>query len=301
MSQITRLHYFNAVVELGSISAASELFNVQPSSISRQLVALENALSVRLLNRSTRSIGLTEAGRKYYEYSQRIVAELEEAKRAVNDLQESPKGLLKINLTVGFGETVILPLIPQFLAQYPNIKVELDLSERVVDMVEDNIDIAIRSGKLADSSLIATKLLDNDFILCASPHYLRKHPLLTSPDELTKHQCIQYGYSGWKAWYLFTDTLRPLTLEAAMQVNSVNGQKQLLLNHAGITLLPRWAVTDELKNGSLVQVLTQYRLSPKDHLTATYGIYLNRQLIAPKIRVFLDFIKTAISHDNKQN
>jgi len=294
MSQITRLHYFNAVVELGSISAASEHFNVQPSSVSRQLVTLENELSVRLLSRSTRNIGLTEAGRKYYEYSQRIVAELEEAKRAVNDLQESPKGLLKINLTVGFGETVILPLMPQFLAQYPDIKVELDLTERVVDMVEDNIDIAIRSGKLADSSLIATKLLDNDFILCASPHYLKQNSPLTCPDNLNSHHCIQYGYTGWKAWYLLAETIQPLKLKPYIQVNSVNGQKQLLLNHAGISLIPRWAISDELTSGSLEQVLPQYRFSPKDHLTATYGIYLNRQLIAPKIRVFLDFMKMVI-------
>lgn len=295
MSQITRLHYFNMVVELGSISAASQHFNVQPSSISRQLVALENELSVRLLSRSTRNIGLTEAGRKYYEYSQRIVAELDEAKRAVNDLQQSPKGLLRLNLTVGFGESVILPLIPAFSARYPDISIELDLTEKVVDLVEDNIDIAIRSGQLADSSLIATKLLDNDFILCASPEYLALNSPPSNPDELSTHQLIQYGYHGWNNWFWITDNTQVLSLAAPIQVNSVNGQKQLLLNHAGITLIPRWAVTTELENGKLKQVLAQYRFSPKDHLTATYGIYLNRQLIAPKIRVFLDFIKHSLN------
>ncbi|EAQ66133.1 transcriptional regulator, LysR family protein [Marinomonas sp. MED121] len=294
MSQITRLHYFNAVVELGSISAASQLYNVQPSSISRQIIALEKELSVRLLSRTTRNIGLTEAGRKYYEYSQRIVAELDEAKRVVNDLQESPKGLLRLNLTVGFGESVVLPLIPLFLEQYPAIKVELDLTEKVVDLVEDNIDIAIRSGKLEDSSLIATKLMDNNFIPCASPHYLSKHPEIVSPDDLIKHQCIHYGYSGWQSWYLLANKKQSLNLEKTISVNSVNGQKQLILNHAGIALIPQWAVKSELEEKSLLQLLPQYTFSPNEHLTSTYGIYLNRQFIAPKIRVFLDFIKKTI-------
>ncbi|WP_438465496.1 LysR family transcriptional regulator [Marinomonas sp. PE14-40] len=298
MSQITRLHYFNAVVELGSISAASQRYNVQPSSISRQIIALEKELSVRLLSRTTRNIGLTEAGRKYFEYSQRIVAELDEAKRVVNDLQETPKGLLRLNLTVGFGENVILPLIPLFLEQYPAIKVELDLTERVVDLVEDNIDIAIRSGKLENSSLIATKLMDNNFILCASPHYLSKHPAILSPDNLSKHQCIHYGYSGWQSWYLLTNEKQSLNLEKPISVNSVNGQKQLILNHAGIALIPQWAVKNELEEKSLLQLLPQHIFSPNEHLTSTYGIYLNRQFIAPKIRVFLDFIKKSIIENN---
>lgn len=295
MSQITRLHYFNAVVELGSISAASQLYNVQPSSISRQLVALEEELAVRLLSRSTRHIGLTEAGRKYYEYSQRIVAELDEAKRVVNDLQESPKGLLRLNLTVGFGENLILPLIPRFLEAYPDINVELDLTERVVDLVEDNIDLAIRSGQLNDSSLVATKLLDNDFILCASPEYLKRHNKLESPEDLLTQQCIHYGYQGWKDWFVLADKRQRLALENRVSVNSVNGQKQLILHHAGIALLPKWSVFNEIENGELIHVLPQYVFSPNEHLTSTYAIYLNRQFIAPKIRVFLDFIKVALS------
>ncbi len=157
MSMITRLHYFNCVVETGSISAASRIFDVQPSSISRQLAALETELGIRLLNRTTRNIGLTEAGSTYYHYSQRIVAELDEANRAVNDLQQSPKGNLKVSMTVGFGESCVLPLVPGFMQTYPDVNIELELTERVVDLVEDNADIAIRSGRIPDSNLIASK------------------------------------------------------------------------------------------------------------------------------------------------
>lgn len=198
MSTINRLAYFNCVVETGSISQASKVFDVQPSSISRQLAALELDLGVRLLNRSTRNVGLTEAGVKYYEYSQRILSELDAAKRAVNDLQQNPKGKLKVSMTVGFGECVILPLIPQFIAQFPDIDLELELTERVVDLVDENIDIAIRSGQLPDSTLISKRLALNNFLLCASPNYLAQYGKPKTPNDLANFDCIRYSYSGWK-------------------------------------------------------------------------------------------------------
>lgn len=291
MSMITRLHYFNCVVEMGSISAASRFFDVQPSSISRQLAALEAELGIRLLNRTTRNIGLTEAGSTYYHYSQRIVAELDEANRAVNDLQQSPKGNLKVSMTVGFGESCVLPLVPGFMQAYPDVNIELELTERVVDLVEDNVDIAIRSGRIPDSNLIASKLTDNDFLLCATPQYLATNGTPEMPDDLINFNCISYGYSGWRDWYLMGDKPRKLAIKAGLVVNSVNGQKQLVLNHAGLVLAARWAVNSELENGSLVQVLAQHCFSPYERLSSTYALYLKRDLISPKIRVFLDYLK----------
>lgn len=288
---LTRLHYFNCVVETGSISEASRVFDVQPSSISRQLAALEKQLGIRLLNRTTRNIGLTEAGATYYAYSQRIVAELDEANRVVNDLQKEPRGTLKLSMTVGFGESCILPLIPEFKKIYPKIKVQLELSERVIDLVEDNVDIAIRSGRLPDSNLIARKLADNDFILCSSPEYIAEHGIPNSPASLTEFSCITYGYSGWRDWFLMTDKPTKLTIVDSLVVNSVNGQKQLVLNHAGYALMPRWAIKNELKSGTIVHVRPEYILSPHDSISSTYAIYLKRDLISPKISVFLDFIK----------
>jgi DNA-binding transcriptional LysR family regulator len=183
------------VVETGSISETSRIFDVQPSSISRQLAVLEQELGVRLLNKTTRDTGLTEAGHKYYEYSQRIVSEFDEAKRVVNDLQEVPKGKLNISMTVGFGESVVLPLVPKFMSLYPSIDIELELSERVVDLIEENIDVAIRSGRLPDSTMIARKLSLNNFLLCASPQYLLNHGTPQTPEALKNHQCIRYNYS----------------------------------------------------------------------------------------------------------
>ncbi|MGF1761007.1 LysR substrate-binding domain-containing protein [Photobacterium sagamiensis] len=287
--------YFNCVVETGSISEASRIFDIQPSSVSRQIAALEKELGVRLLNRTTRNIGLTEAGQKFYEYSQRIVSELDEAKRAVNDLQESPKGKLKVSMTVGFGESIVLPLIPEFMAAYPDINVELELTERVVDLVEENIDIAIRSGRLPDSNLIAKQLAYNNFLLCSSPAYLAKHDALQSPFELGQYDCIRYGYVGWRDWYVMDDgKATKLTIDGGLTVNTVNGQKQLLLNDAGLALMPLWAVKDELKSGALVHVLPDHTFSPYEIISSTYAIYLKRELISPKVRVFIDFLSQRI-------
>ena len=290
MSSLNRLLYFNCVVETGSISEASRIFDVQPSSISRQLAVLEQELGVRLLNKTTRNTGLTEAGQKYYEYSQRIVSEFDEAKKAVNDLQEKPKGKLKISMTVGFGESVVLPLIPKFMALYPDIDIKLELTERIVDLVEENIDVAIRSGRLADSSMIAKRLAYNNFLLCGSPQYLANKGTPQSPEELIGHQCIRYSYSRWKDWYLMAEQRTKLTISNTISVNSVNGQKQLVLNGAGLTLMPLWAVREELADGSLIHVMADYTLSPYEELSSTYAIYLKRDMVSVKTRVFLDFL-----------
>lgn len=290
MSSLNRLMYFNCVVETGSISAASRIFDVQPSSISRQLAALEQELGVRLLNKTTRNTGLTEAGYKYYNYSQRIVSEFDEAKRAVNDLQKKPKGRLKISMTVGFGESIVLPLIPKFMSLYPDIDVQLELTERVVDLVEENIDVAIRSGRLPDSSMVAKRLTSNNFLLCASPQYLAENGTPQTPEELTSHQCIRYGYARWSEWFLMDKTKIKLAINNAISVNSVNGQKQLVLNHSGFALIPLWAVKNELANGTLQHVMPEHTFSPYEELSATYAIYLKRDMVSPKTRVFLDFL-----------
>jgi len=290
MSSLNRLLYFNCVVETGSISEASRIFDVQPSSISRQLAVLEQELGVRLLNKTTRNTGLTEAGHKYYEFSQRIVSEFDEARRVVNDLQEKPKGKLKISMTVGFGESVILPLMSKFMSLYPDIDVQLELTERVVDLVEENIDVAIRSGRLPDSTMIAKKLASNNFLLCASPRYLASKGAPDSPEDLIDHQCIRYSYSRWKDWFLMAEERTKLIINKAISVNSVNGQKQLVLNDTGLALMPFWAIKNELTNGSISQVMPEYIFSPYEELSATYAIYLKRDLISPKTRVFLDFL-----------
>ncbi|MEH6453584.1 MAG: LysR substrate-binding domain-containing protein [Psychromonas sp.] len=288
---IKRLQYFNAVVEAKSISEASRVFDVQPSSISRQLAVLENDLGVRLINRNSRNVSLTEAGNRFYSYSKQIISELDEAKRVVNDLQQIPKGMLNISATVGFGEAVIIPLIPKFKAKYPEISLRVELTERVVDLIEENVDVAIRSGILSDSSMIAKKLSTNDFILCASPTYLKENGTPLTQEELANHLCIKYGYAGWGDWFLKGEKAEKIEVKNSIEINTVNGQKQMILNHGGLALIPFWAVKNELQNGQLAQVIHERSFCPHGKDTAAYAIFLRRELISPKIRVFMDFLK----------
>ncbi|WP_263080461.1 LysR substrate-binding domain-containing protein [Endozoicomonas sp. Mp262] len=292
---ISRLHYFNLVVESGSFSEAARILDVQASSVSRQVVALEQELGVLLLNRTTRSLGLTEAGRKYYSYSQRIVADLDEAHQAVTNLQEQPKGVLRLSVTVAFGEYAVVPFLSSFMETYPDITVELELTERVVNLVEENIDLAIRSGKLADSNMVATKLMENHFILCASPEYLKSNGVPDSIESLKRFNCIRYGYAGWHNWYLLGDKPEKIEVLGNPVVNTVTSQHKLLLSHTGLALMPSWAVRDDLRSGRLVRVLEQLKLSPYPSESATYGVYLDRRFIMPKVRAFLDFIKKCSS------
>ncbi|MCD9531837.1 LysR family transcriptional regulator [Photobacterium carnosum] len=295
MSLFTRLAYFNCVVEQGSISKASQVFDVQPSSISRQLSALEAELNVRILDRTTRNVGVTEAGLVFYQYSKRIIAEFDEAKRAVNIVHNSPKGRLKISATVAFGENKILPLLPLFRAAFPDIKVEIEITERIVDLIEENVDIAIRSGRLPDSNLIAKKLMNNHFILCASPSYLAHRSIPKTTADLAQHDCLVYGFKGWHDWYILNNKPSKIEIPYYMEINSVNGQKQLILNGGGIALLPQWAIDEELNNGKLVQLLPQSTFSPCHYETSTYAIYQHRQLVSSKVRVFLDFLSEHFS------
>lgn len=290
MSLFTRLAYFNCVVEQGSISKASQVFDVQPSSISRQLSALEEELNVRILDRTTRNVGVTEAGLVFYQYSKRIIAEFDEAKRAVNIVHNSPKGRLKISATVAFSESKILPLLPLFRNAFPDIKVEIEITERIVDLIEENVDVAIRSGRLPDSNLIAKKLMNNHFILCASPSYLAHRSMPKTAADLAQHDCLIYGFKGWHNWYILNNKPSKIEIPYYMEINSVNGQKQLILNGGGVALLPQWAIDEELNNGKLVQLLPQSTFSPCNYETSTYAIYQHRQLISSKVRVFLDFL-----------
>lgn len=288
---IKRLQYFNTVAETKSISEASRIFDVQPSSISRQLAALEYDLGVRLINRNSRSVSLTEAGNQFYNYSKQIIADLDEAKRVVHDLQTTPKGILNISATVGFGEAVIIPLIPKFKAKYPEISLKIELTERIVDLVEENVDVAIRSGNLSDSSMIAKKLSTNDFVLCASPAYMKENGTPLKLEDLAGHLCIKYGYAGWGNWFLKGESLEKIEIKNFMEINTVNGQKQMILNHGGLALIPLWAVKKELQNKELTQIMPQHKFCPHGKDTEAYAIFLRRELISPKIRVFMDFLK----------
>lgn len=288
---LSRLEYFAQVAEHGSISRAARQMGVGPSSVSRQLAALEADLGVVLVRRTTRRVGLTEAGRLYLDSVQRILADVELANRAVTELQADARGVLRLSVTLGFCQYRVAPLLPEFMRLHPDLDVHLDVTDRVVDLVEEDIDLAIRIGQLPNSSLIARRIDDGKFALCAAPRYLSQRAAPKRPADLCKHECILYAFPGWQHWRLLGPKPRELDVHGRLQVNNLATLHAVALAGGGLTLLPRWVVADDLESGRLVEVLPKTRFSPYvGDDTGVYALYVERRYLAPKVRGFLDYL-----------
>ena len=203
MENLTSIHLFTEVARTGSFSATARNLHVAASSVTRQVDALEASLGVRLLNRSTRHLSLTEAGRLYLEHAQRIVAVVEDGRVAVTELDSEPRGTLRVSAPIVFGRLHIAPRLTAFLQRYPELKVDLSLSDQLVDFIEDAVDVAIRIAALPDSSLIARKLVPLRRLICTSPGYLAKHGTARQPSDLSAHNCRTFRYNAfgdiWRA------------------------------------------------------------------------------------------------------
>jgi len=190
---------FVEVVAAGSFSEAGRRRGLAASSVTRSINALEDQLGVRLLNRSTRKLSLTEAGRLYHERSRRIIAEVEDARLSVSQLEAAPRGTLRMNVPVAFGRLHVAPALPTFLARYPGLQVDLSMTDGFIDLVEEGVDLAVRIGELEDSSLIARRLAPNRRVICASPDYLRQAGVPRVPEDLRTHNCLIYKRQAGRA------------------------------------------------------------------------------------------------------
>ncbi|HUP30517.1 MAG TPA: LysR family transcriptional regulator, partial [Usitatibacter sp.] len=195
MSGPTDMAAFVKAVELGGFSIAAREMGLTPSAISKLVTRLEDRLGVRLLNRTTRRLALTPEGEAYFHRTQRILSEIDEAENEVARFRAQPKGLLRINVGTAFGMHQLTPALPDFLARYPEVKVDLTVTDRVVDLIEEGADLGIRLGTLPDSSLVARKICDLERVVCASPAYLRRHGTPKKPEDLLKHNCMSISHS----------------------------------------------------------------------------------------------------------
>jgi len=293
MNLFNALELFVKTAESGSFSELGRQRHLAPSSISRQINALEDKLGVRLLQRTTRNISLTEAGQTYYQRVSKILDDLDAAHLAICQLQEQPRGLLRINVAIPFGERNIVPLMPAFLAKYPELKIDLVLEDRMIDLVEERIDMAIRIGKLEDSSIVARKLADNRFIVCASPKYLEQYGTPKVPEDLSQHNCIVnkkvYNSNTWQ--FRKDKAIENITVSGNFQSNTGGALYNAMLSDLGIAALPTWYVGEDIQQGLLQPVLTDYEVSlPTMTDSAIYAIYPAGQYLAPKIRVCIDYL-----------
>lgn len=293
MNLFSNLELFVKTIEVGNFSALGRQLRMAPSSISRQINTLEEELGVRLLQRTTRNISLTEAGQIYYERVSKILGDLEEAQLAITQLQANPKGVLRLNIAIPFGERNIVPLIPEFLALYPELKIDLTLEDHAIDLVEERADLAIRIGRLGDSSIVARKLAHNQFVVCASPQYFEKHGFPDTPNDLTRHNCVinKNIYHGDTWQFHSCNSTQHVSVSGNFLANTGGALYRAILSGLGIALLPTWFVGEDIKQGKLQVALEDYEVNmPAMTDSAIYALYPGGQYLPPKVRVFIDYL-----------
>lgn len=282
MFDLNEMAIFAQVVDAGSFTAAAERLGLPKSSISRKVSQLEERVGVRLLNRTTRQIKLTEMGRQYYQYCARISEQAEEADRLIHNLQAEPSGRLTISAPTGVGTPFVGELISDFLDRYPKVSIEIRLENHIVDLIDEEVDVAFRVGQLQDSSIIARPLGVGSMILCASPAYADRNGLPQSPMELADHSFIHYDSTPFILKGDGYDVNIPIRL-----INSdLRFNVDLVLNDFGIAPIPAMLCAEYLKNGAMLPVLPNYPL----HNMALHLVYASRKQLATKITTFVEYV-----------
>ncbi|MGH8000482.1 MAG: LysR family transcriptional regulator [Brasilonema sp.] len=281
------LRSFVAVAQRLSFVEAADALQIDPSALSRRIKRLEEQLGVRLFNRNTRRVALTEAGILYLEQCQDIIARLDEADAAISNLSTEPRGLLRVTLPVTFGQRHIATALPEFLARYPQINLDLSFTDRFVDIIKENFDIAIRISQLKDSQLIVRRLAPNRRVLCASPEYLNRHGRPKKPEDLKKHSCLHFSpATTGDIWYLSRGE-KQITFGINSRIRADNAEVlyQAVLGGCGIALLATFIVGEDLKCGRLQMVLPEWTI-PETDISA---ILAAGRYISFKTQVFVDF------------
>ena len=293
MDKIKAMELFIYSSQAGSMSAAGRRFGLSPASVSRQITSLEDDLGVRLLNRTSRRLALTEAGQIYLNRAERVLQDLEEMRGEMRQLSARPYGTLRVQSRISLGTQYVAPLIPKFLERYPDLKVELKLVDSDLDLVEHTIDIAIRTGKQTDSSLIARRIGTNPRVVCASPTDLERHAAPRSPNDLHYHNCLTYFSELFPSvWRCRRPTEPPIEIRAKGNFTTNNAESLRLATFGGLglALLPKWSIKDELATGRLATVLDSYDATATDFDTGIYAVYHSKRHLSVKTRLFIDHL-----------
>jgi DNA-binding transcriptional LysR family regulator len=289
MSRWEGLDEFVAVAECGNFSRAAERLRLSSSHVSRQVALLEERLQARLLYRTTRRVSLTEAGQTFLARCQRLIEERDEAFLTIGDLHSAPTGLLRMTAAVAYGERFIVPLVNEFMAGYPALKVEIELTNRTLDMVHEGFDLAIRLGRLSESSLIATRLAPRAMYLCAAPAYLEKYGRPHTLSELGQHNCLIGTGDTWSFQQNGHEhQFRP---SGNWRCNSGQAVLDAALRGFGLCQLPDYYVLEPLRRGELVSLLDANQ--PPN--TAVWAVYPQRRYSLPKVRLLVDALKTGLA------
>lgn len=300
MEWIQTLRSFVNAVQLGSLSSAGRLLGYSPASVSRHITSLEDELGTQLLKRSSRNLALTEAGEIYYAQVEQILQQLNEANKSISQLHTKPQGVLRVHARMLVGQLMILPVLPDFLAEYPDITLDLVLSNNIAPVMEQATDVDIRIGKLEDSSLIARKLTSSERVACATPDYLASHPPLERPDDLRRHNCLTYRINlGIPTWRFMDGEQRveEVPVKGNFQTDFGFALLELVRAGAGIALMPDWSVHKDLVSGRLVRIFPAYRVSHIDFENGVYAVFPKARQASVKLRLFVDFIAAAFRRE----
>ncbi len=278
---------FSKIVGTGSLSAAARDLGISPALVSRRLASLEARLGVRLVNRTTRSLHLTDEGSAYYETCTRVLSEMEEADAAISAGRAEPRGILRVALPASFGNQHVAPLVPRFAQRYPDVQLALSLSDRAVNVVEEGFDLAVRIAELADSSLAARKLAPNRRVVCASPEYLRRHGTPRTPEDLVQHNCLATDFS--MSWEYRDPQGKPGSVRVTGRYACDNWEvlRDWAVAGLGVALKSTWDVRRHLEEGRLVSLLPGYTFATD---VAIYAVYPHRRHLPAKTRAFIEFL-----------
>jgi DNA-binding transcriptional LysR family regulator len=294
MDRFEDLQAFVAVVEAGSFTAAANRLDIAKSAISRRVSALEERLGVQLLRRTTRRLNLTDTGESFYEHSSRILADLEEAEAAVAQEHGELRGNLRVALPLSFGVRHMSQPIAEFSELHPRVSFDLDLNDRRIDLLADGVDLAIRIGRLADSTLIARRLFEAHTVLCASPDYLERHGIPQTPDDLPDHDCLVYGNLPDPGKWACTDRhgeRHKVDITATLTASSGDFICGAAAAGLGLALQPTFIAGDAISRGELQPVLTDYKWP----VTSAYAVYPPTRHLSYRVREFIDFLADKFS------
>ena len=288
MDRFLEMQTFNAVVDAGSFVKAADTLKLSKAAVSRYVVDIETRLGVRLLHRTTRRLSLTDEGQVFYARSKELLAELEEAEDEITSRSAAASGLLRINAPFTFGILHLAPLWGVFRARHPKVTLDVTLADRLVDLVEEGYDVAIRIATLENSTLVSKKLASTRMVLCASAKYLEQRGVPEHPAELAQHAIISYSYWSTRDEWRFDGPQGPVSVQTHPCIHTNNGDtcRAAALAHQGVILQPSFLVGKDLSDGSLVELMPQYRSIE----LGIYAVYPTRKHVSAKVRVLIDFL-----------
>lgn len=295
MYDLNLMIIFAHVVNEQSFSAAARKLNVSRSSVSKSVAKLEQALGASLLNRNTRHLSLTEVGASFFEFCTRIGYEADEAHKMIDNLQAQPRGVLKIVASVAFGTLHIAPAVGDFLRRYPELDIDMTITDKVVDLAEEGYDVAVSVMSDLPQALVARKLAPIRRRLCATPAYFQEFGIPQSPEDLVKHNCLDYIHSGDRGLWRFTGPDREVAISVSgkLRINDDEALSQVVLSGFGMALLPTFIIGKDLQAKRLKSVLSEY-IPTKQQV---YALYLPKRNLPIKIRAFVDFLVERFGDD----